>query len=163
MKRGDIYIAQLGEAQGCEQRGRRPVLVVQNNIGNKYSPAVIVAAITGQRKPKLPTHVELFGEKGIANHSIVLLEQLRTIDKRRLIKKVGYLKNSTMKEIDARLQYSLGLTKAYPLEITLCSKCLTQFNHVKSGKIWRVNLEQTEREACTYCGIKRGYDYYILD
>lgn len=163
MKRGDIYIAQLGEAQGCEQRGRRPVLVVQNNIGNKYSPAVIVAAITGQRKPKLPTHVELFDEKGVENHSIVLLEQLRTIDKRRLMKKVGYLKSSTMKKINARLQWSLGLTKKYPLEITLCSKCLAQFSDIESGTIWRVNMDQTEKESCTYCGIKRGYDYYILD
>lgn len=163
MKRGDIYIAQLGEAQGCEQRGRRPVLIVQNNIGNKYSPVVIVAAITGQRKAKLPTHVELFDEKGVENHSIVLLEQLRTIDKRRLIKKVGYLRGSTMKKIDARLQYSLGLAKTYPLEITLCSKCRAQFSCIESGKIWRVNTDQIEKESCTYCGVKRGYDYYVLD
>ena len=83
IKRGDIYHADLNPIFGSEQGGYRPVLIIQNNVGNKYSPTVIVAAITSQPKTKLPTHVPLQGIEGLEKHSVVLLEQVRTIDKRR--------------------------------------------------------------------------------
>ena len=90
VKRGDIFYADLSPVVGSEQGGVRPVLVVQNDVGNKYSPTVIIAAITSQmNKVKLPTHVEVSAEFGLPKNSVVLLEQITTIDKKRLREKVG--------------------------------------------------------------------------
>jgi len=112
IKRGDIYYADLSPVVGSEQGGVRPVLVVQNDIGNKYSPTIIVAAVTSQvNKSKLPTHLELNASeyKGLSKNSVVLLEQLRTIDKRRLRERVCVLDPVLMKKIDKALLISLGL------------------------------------------------------
>ncbi len=111
IKRGDIIYADLSPVIGSEQGGVRPVLVVQNDIGNKYSPTVIVAAITSQiNKAKLPTHVEINAEEyGIPKDSVILLEQVRTIDKKRLKEKVGHLSDDLMRQVDEGLQISFGL------------------------------------------------------
>lgn len=111
IKRGDIIYADLSPVVGSEQGGVRPVLVIQNDIGNKYSPTVIVAAITSQiNKAKLPTHVELAAaEYGITKDSVILLEQIRTIDKKRLKEKIGHLSDELMKRVDDGLQVSFGL------------------------------------------------------
>ena len=111
VKRGDIYYADLSPVVGSEQGGIRPVLVLQNDIGNKYSPTVIVAAITSQiNKSKLPTHLAINAYKfGIAKDSVILLEQLRTIDKKRLREKVCHIDAENMKKIDYALKISLGL------------------------------------------------------
>lgn len=111
MRRGDIFFADLSPVVGSEQGGVRPVLVVQNDIGNKYSPTVIVAAITSQiEKAKLPTHVELkAAEHGLERDSVVLLEQIRTIDKRRLREKVARLSGAVLERVDEALRISLGL------------------------------------------------------
>jgi len=111
VKRGDIIYADLSPVVGSEQGGVRPVLVIQNDIGNKYSPTVIVAAITSQiYKAKLPTHVELAAEEyGITKDSVILLEQIRTIDKKRLKEKIGHLSDELMKKVDEGLQISFGL------------------------------------------------------
>lgn len=111
VKRGDLFYADLSPVVGSEQGGVRPVLVVQNDIGNKYSPTVIVAAITSQiNKAKLPTHVEISAsEYGLPKDSVILLEQIRTIDKRRLKEKIGYLSAETMKKVDEALEISFGL------------------------------------------------------
>lgn len=111
IKRGDIIYADLSPVVGSEQGGVRPVLVIQNDIGNKYSPTVIVAAITSQiNKAKLPTHVEINAEEyGITKDSVILLEQIRTIDKKRLKEKVGHLSDELMKKVDDSLQVSFGL------------------------------------------------------
>ena len=112
VKRGEIYYADLSPVVGSEQGGVRPVLVVQNDIGNKYSPTIIVAAVTSQvNKSKLPTHLELNANeyKGLSKNSVVLLEQLRTIDKRRLRERVCVLDPVLMKKIDKALLISLGL------------------------------------------------------
>lgn len=99
VKRGDIFYADLSPVVGSEQGGVRPVLVVQNDIGNKYSPTVIIAAITSQmNKVKLPTHVEVSAEFGLPKNSVVLLEQIRTIDKKRLREKVGFTDEFFMKK-----------------------------------------------------------------
>ncbi len=110
IKRGDIYFANLSPVVGSEQGGVRPVLVVQNDIGNKYSPTVIVAAITSKlNKAKLPTHIELNGSAyGLERNSVVLLEQIRTLDKARLIEKIGNAVEK-LNEIDEALAISLGL------------------------------------------------------
>lgn len=113
IKRGDILYADLSPVIGSEQGGVRPVLVIQNDIGNKYSPTVIVAAITSQiNKAKLPTHVEIKAEEyGISKDSVILLEQIRTIDKKRLKEKVGHLSEEMMKKVDDGLQVSFGLVE----------------------------------------------------
>ena len=111
VKRGDIYYADLSPVVGSEQGGIRPVLVLQNDIGNKYSPTVIVAAITSQiNKSKLPTHLSIRADQfGIAKDSVILLEQLRTIDKKRLRERVCHIDTDNMKKIDYALKISLGL------------------------------------------------------
>ncbi len=110
--RGDIFYADLSPVVGSEQGGVRPVLVVQNDVGNKYSPTVIIAAITSQlTKAKLPTHIELNKDKyNLDKDSIVLLEQLRTLDKRRLKEKITQIDENTMKKVDIAIMISLGIT-----------------------------------------------------
>jgi len=109
--RGDIYFADLNPVLGSEQGGFRPVLIIQNDIGNKYSPTVIVSAITSQiQKAKLPTHVELpVSISNLEKDSVILLEQIRTIDKRRLKKWVARLDKTIMNKVDEALLISLGL------------------------------------------------------
>ena len=113
IKRGDIYYADLSPVVGSEQGGIRPVLIIQNDVGNKYSPTVIAAAITSQReKTKLPTHISVAsGDCGLAKDSIVLLEQVRTIDKKRLKERMGTLNDTAMGMVDKALSVSFGLMR----------------------------------------------------
>jgi len=115
MKRGDVYFADLSPVVGSEQGGVRPVLILQNNIGNRFSPTVIVAAITAQiQKAKLPTHVEIDAKKyGFERNSVILLEQIRTLDKQRLTDKITQLDDKMMEKIDNALEISLGLKNIY--------------------------------------------------
>ena len=112
VKRGDVFYADLSPVIGSEQGGVRPVLVVQNDIGNKYSPTIIIAAITSQiNTAKLPTHVEITApEYGLPKDSVVLLEQIRTIDKKRLREKIGKFNDDMMRSVDDALKISIGLT-----------------------------------------------------
>ncbi len=111
VKRGDIFYADLSPVVGSEQGGIRPVLIVQNDVGNKYSPTVIAAAITSRiNKAKMPTHIELEANLyGLNKDSVVLLEQIRTIDKRRLREKIGRLNNGMMTRVNSALFISFGL------------------------------------------------------
>jgi len=111
IKRGDIFYADLSPVVGSEQGGIRPVLVVQNDIGNKYSPTVIAAAITSQiNKAKLPTHIEISAQEyGLAKDSVILLEQIRTIDKQRIREKIGHLDDELMCFVNEAIQVSFGL------------------------------------------------------
>jgi mRNA interferase MazF len=113
IQRGDVYYANLNPVVGSEQGGTRPVLILQNDIGNKYSPTTIVAAITSRiKKAKLPTHVEICAEEhSLEKDSVILFEQVRTIDKRRLKEKITNLDTDTMLKIDEALAISLGLVK----------------------------------------------------
>ncbi|EMR04921.1 mRNA interferase EndoA [Bhargavaea cecembensis DSE10] len=113
IKRGDIFFADLSPVKGSEQGGKRPVLVIQNDIGNRFSPTVIVAAITAQiQKAKLPTHVEIDAVRyGLDKNSVVLLEQVRTIDKSRLSDKITHLDEEMMRQVEEALEISLGLVK----------------------------------------------------
>ena len=112
VKRGDIFYADLSPVIGSEQGGVRPVLVVQNDVGNKYSPTVIAAAITSQiNNAKMPTHIEISAEDyGLNKDSVILLEQIRTIDKKRLKEKIGRLDDESMEDVDEALMISFGLT-----------------------------------------------------
>ena len=111
IKRGEIYYADLSPVIGSEQGGVRPVLIIQNDVGNKYSPTVIAAAITSQRdKTNLPTHIKVDADGcGLSKDSIVLLEQVRTIDKMRLKEKMGSLDLNSMDRVDKALSVSFGL------------------------------------------------------
>ncbi len=111
IRRGDIYYADLSPVIGSEQGGVRPVLVVQNDVGNKYSPTVIAAAITSQiNKAKLPTHIEVDAlQFGLSKDSVILLEQVRTIDKKRLKEKIGHLEGDLMDKVNDALSISFGL------------------------------------------------------
>ena len=111
VKRGDIYYADLSPVVGSEQGGMRPVLIVQNDTGNKHSPTVIAAAITSQmNKTKLPTHIEITGRSfGLTRDSVVLLEQIRTLDKHRLRERMGQLDGNLMQRVDDAIAVSFGL------------------------------------------------------
>lgn len=111
IKRGDIYYADLSPVIGSEQGGMRPVLIVQNDVGNKYSPTVIAAAITSRLgKTRLPTHIDVYADRvGLQKDSVILLEQIRTIDKRRLGEKMGHLDDEMMSAVDEAISVSFGL------------------------------------------------------
>ena len=123
--RGDMYYADLGRGIGSEQEGYRPVLIIQNDTGNKHSPTVIVAAISSKvdAKAKLPTHYLLKAENGLELPSLVLMEQLRTIDKRRLETYIGHLEEQHLR---------------------------------------RVHPGRVEKDICTYCGQRPGFDYEVV-
>jgi transcriptional modulator of mazE/toxin, mazF len=111
VRRGDIYYADLSPVVGSEQGGLRPVLIIQNDIGNRYSPTVIAAAITSRMsKTHLPTHIDVFADRvGLAKDSVILLEQIRTLDKRRLREKMGHLDEGMMNEVNTAIAISFGL------------------------------------------------------
>ena len=111
VRRGEIYYADLSPVVGSEQGGMRPVLIVQNDVGNRYSPTVIAAAITSQQnKARLPTHIEIEARTyGLSKNSVVLLEQMRTLDKRRLRERMGCLDEKAMQRVDGAIAVSLGL------------------------------------------------------
>ena len=112
VKRGDIYYADLSPVVGSEQGGLRPVLIIQNDVGNRYSPTVIAAAITSRMsKTHLPTHIDIYADKvGLAKDSVVLLEQVRTLDKQRLKEKMGHLDDKVMNEVNNAIAVSFGLS-----------------------------------------------------
>ena len=111
VKRGDIYYADLSPVVGSEQGGLRPVLIIQNDVGNRYSPTVIAAAITSRMgKTRLPTHIDIYADKaGLAKDSVILLEQIRTLDKRRLKEKMGHLDDDVMSSVNTAIAVSFGL------------------------------------------------------
>lgn len=119
IKRGDIFYADLSPVIGSEQGGLRPVLIVQNDVGNRYSPTVIAAAITSRMtKTRLPTHIDIYAsDAGLSKDSVVLLEQIRTIDKQRLKEKMGHLSDRMMQEVDEALSVSFGLSAQPPVSI----------------------------------------------
>ena len=111
IKRGDIFYADLSPVVGSEQGGLRPVLIIQNDVGNRYSPTVIAAAITSRMgKTRLPTHIDIFADRvGLAKDSVILLEQIRTLDKRRLKEKMGHLDTAVMTQVNNAIAVSFGL------------------------------------------------------
>ena len=111
VRRGDIFYADLSPVVGSEQGGLRPVLIIQNDVGNRYSPTVIAAAITSRMgKTKLPTHIDIYADRvGLSKDSVILLEQIRTLDKRRLREKMGHLDESVMEEVNNAIAVSFGL------------------------------------------------------
>lgn len=121
IKRGDIYYADLSPVVGSEQGGLRPVLIVQNDVGNRYSPTVIAAAITSRMsKAKLPTHIDIYAsEVGLAKDSVILLEQIRTIDKQRLRERMGHLNEEIMAKVDDAITVSFGLANEHEVRMQI--------------------------------------------
>lgn len=147
-KRGQIYIADLTDVKGSEQGGYRPVLIIQNDIGNRYSPTVIVACITSRVKNNMPTHAMLIDEfrEGLDKDSVILLEQIRTLDKRRLRKYIGTISNSEMDKVNEALKISVGLRE----EIKLTKKQEEELNHV------RKELEDVDNIICWWISERGG-------
>ena len=160
-----MYYADLGKGIGSEQEGYRPVVIIQNNVGNKHSPTVIIASITSKRdaKAKLPTHYLIGAEDGLEMPSLVLLEQLRTIDKRRLSSFIGHLSEKHIQGINHALAVSVGLIESIPnkLILCLCRTCAENFYGSGAFVLRRVNADQTEKDTCTYCNSRKGFDYEI--
>lgn len=163
--RGQLFYADLGSGIGSEQQGLRPVVIIQNDIGNRHSPTVIVAAVSSKTKTKakLPTHFNIGPESGLERPSIVLLEQLRTIDKKRLGKYIGQLSLTQIAELNHALAISIGLIKPVPSKLTLClcGVCANDFRGTNAFLLRRINLQQAEKEVCTYCGHRMGVDYEV--
>lgn len=164
--RGDIYYADLEQGIGSEQEGYRPVVIIQNDVGNRHSPTVIVAAITSRKetREKLPTHFYVGQETGLDRQSVIMLEQLRTVDKRRLDKYVGRLNNKQLSGLDCALAISLDLKHHIPdaLVMSLCSICADNFCNTGAYFLCRLDPGQIQREVCTYCNQRRGFDYVVV-
>jgi len=137
IKRGDIFYADLSPVVGSEQGGLRPVLIIQNDIGNRYSPTVIAAAITSRMgKTRLPTHIDIHADKvGLAKDSVILLEQIRTLDKRRLKEKMGHLDGAVMAQVNNAIAVSFGLegTNTGESENAQTAVASTAQTHVEFG------------------------------
>jgi len=180
--RGEIYFADLEHGVGSEQMGYRPVLIIQNDTGNKHSPTVIVAAISSARKKDyLPTHIQLSEESGVEEGSMVMLEQLRTLDKRRLDKFVGRVDTATMNLIDNALMISVGVKREQwkdngvhidddaigtgagreEMLLCLCGVCVRQFIYSPEYLVKKLNRNQKGTELCNYCQVRKGQDYRI--
>lgn len=171
--RGQMYFADLDPVIGSEQGGNRPVLVIQNDVGNSFSPTVIVAPITTQiKKTRQLTHIGIPPHFGLPQSSMAMLEQIRTIDKSRLGDYVGCLDDDVMDYIDEALGISVGLKvfsgqndgtkEEVPNEmvLTLCGTCLRQFILSPEHIVRRIDRTQT-KEPCTYCQVRDGYDYRV--
>lgn len=166
LHRGDVFYAKIDCGTGSEQRGNRPVVILQNDIGNQYSPTTIVAPVTtkGNRKRNLPTHCLISAAGGLEYDSAVLLEQIRTIDKQRLQGKIGHLSDEQMESLEHCTLISLGFIKPIvtkPLEMCLCKRCLENFCCSGDYRIKRKDKEQMVLDTCTYCNYRTGYDYVI--
>ena len=177
--RGQMYYADLDPVIGSEQGGTRPVLVIQNNVGNCFSPTVIIAPITTRaKKLRQPTHIGIPPLFGLPQNSMAMLEQIRTVDRRRLGKYVGCLGGDVMDRIDEALGISVGLRRpggktqewladdppnGAPDEmvLTLCCACLKQFIDSPDYMVRRVDRTQT-KEPCMYCHVRDGYDYRVI-
>lgn len=164
--RGDLYYADLGSGVGSEQEGHRPVVIIQNNVGNKHSPTVIIAAITSKAgvKAKLPTHYFIQPENGLELPSIVLLEQIRTIDKRRLTGYIGRLDEKHIRGINHALAISIELIEPIPNKLTLClcGACADGFRSTGAFSLRQVDSEQAEKGTCIYCKQRSGVEYQII-
>lgn len=165
-KRGDMYYADLGKGIGSEQEGYRPVLIIQNNIGNRHSTTVIVASISSKVdvKPKLPTHYFIDAECGLQLPSIVLLEQLRTVSKQRLEGYIGRLDKKHIRGVNHALAVSIGLISPVPnrLQLCLCRTCADNFYSTGAYILQRTDKGQTEKDVCTYCNQRMGFDYEVI-
>ena len=166
--RGDIFFSDLNPVKGSEQGGVRPVLVIQNNTGNHFSPTVIIAPITSQlKKNSLPTHVTLPTGNGLPEQSMVLLEQIRTVDRNRIGQYISTVDDETMAAIDAAICVSLALEpvkerrRTDDLLLCLCPSCVSSFFQSREYRIKRADPLSPVKSTCDYCNVRTGFDYVI--
>lgn len=167
---GDIYYCNLGETKGSVQSGKRPVLVVQTNCLNESSPTVVVASITAKRKKtSMNTHVELGTDCGLKEPSMVMLEQLRTVDKiTELDNYVGRITDEKkMNEIKRGLKFEMGIPvkprrERKGIVLCLCPRCRSEFQSISENIVKRMDPFQAEKEVCDKCQVGYGYDYLIF-
>jgi len=178
IKRGDIYMAYLDPVVGSEQGGTRPVLIIQNNTGNRFASTVIVSIITTKKKGNQPTHVELGTLYGLAHESVLSAEQPRTLDKSRLLHYIGHVDAAKMREVNRALAVSLGLFNGKPPpepdiipallqkeqgRITLCPTCASAEYNSGKNVIRRIDRCQSSKARCCICNSKYGFDYWLTD
>lgn len=163
-KRGELYYADLGKGIGSEQAGFRPVLIVQNDAGNQYGTTTIIAPVSSQITTKaiLPTHFYVGPDEGLERPSVVLLEQLRTISKKRLADRIGSLSDTQIQKINQCLAISVGLIQLPPRKLTvhLCRSCANQL--FAPGTISLVAKKSASRKLCTYCSHGFGLAYEVI-
>lgn len=160
--RGEIYVVNFNPAQGSEQGGVRPALIIQNNIGNQHSPTLIVAPITSSKKPQLPVHLPIGGVRSLKTGSTVLLEQIRVVDKTRVGKYLGSVSYVGMKLVDAAIAVSLDIRRLdkEPTIMTLCRTCKSQFED--SGfKARLISNLNDPKSTCDYCNYRQGFNYEV--
>ena len=164
--RGELYYADLGKGIGSEQEGYRPVVIIQNNMGNKYSPTVIVAPVTTnhEAKAKLPTHCYIGTESGLDASSVILLEQLRTIDKQRLGHFVGKLNQKHLQQLNHALAISIHLTdtRINRISICLCCICAKNFSSIGAFSLQQKSHSQMMKKLCSACKQSPGVDYDMI-
>ena len=163
IRRGDIFLANLDPVVGSEQGGTRPVLIIQNNTGNQFSPTVIVAIITTKQKGTQPTHIHLGTQFGLPEDSTLSAEQPRTLDKTRLLHYIGHVDKHTMYEVNRALKISMDLLRNEPNRITLCRSCASAFYNSGSHVIRRADYYQSSKSICDYCNSRYGFDYWLTD
>ena len=167
IKRGDMYYADLNPIIGSEQGDRRPVLIVQNDHGNEHSPTVVATPLTASiRKNHLPTHVKIPHSCGLDKDSIILTEQIRTLDRSRLGEYIGHISSEMFPAIDKALAVCIGLEnkrspKGEMLELTLCSRCESDFRN--SGYLVIKKGWQDVKEDCDFCKTGRGLNFGIFN
>ena len=162
--RGEMYFAQLGNGIGSEQKGRRPVVIIQNDIGNTYSPTLIVAAITSEiyGKPQLPTHCFLKADNGLQKDSYVLLEQIRTIDKSRIGKYIGRIPEVHISKLNRGLEISVGLNKKKKTSLWLCDTCAKKIRNAGVFSLLKYQGFVKKKEVCCLCKKKPGLMYSLI-
>lgn len=167
IKWGDVYYCDLGEGKGSVQSKLRPVMIVQNNIGNENGPTTVVASISSvMKKMYLPTHIQLDPNCGLREKSIVMLEQIRTIDTKDLMEYVGTVRDAaTIEAIKRGIAIELGVIEcpkpSQKLILSLCPRCRSSYLSIPGNRIRRVDHFQANKDTCDMCQRASGYDYYI--
>lgn len=164
--RGELYYADLGRGIGSEQEGCRPVVILQNDVGNTYSPTTIIAPISrrSHTKANLPTHYPIEPSAGLAQPSTILMEQIRVIDKQRLKHRLGVLSRTDIRGMEKALLVSVGIAPAGKrITLCLCRTCVQRFYGTGSFIIRRLNPLKAETDICTYCNRNRGFDYELAE
>lgn len=165
-RRGDLYYAALDPVVGSEQGGLRPVLLVQNDVGSRHSSMLIIAPLTtALGKPVLPTHVILPPQRGL-QESLVLLEQLRAVDKARIKAYAGHISPLSQRQVDHALQVSVGLSSRCndePSVRCLCSVCANHYYNDPAFSIRRLDPGQQTKDVCDFCGFRTGYDFSVRE
>lgn len=164
--RGELYYADLGRGIGSEQEGCRPVVILQNDVGNTYSPTTIIAPISrrSHAKANLPTHYHIEPTAGLAQPSTILLEQIRVIDKQRLGHRMGMLPKADIQGMEKALLVSVGLASAgKKISLCLCRTCAKQFYSSGAFSIRRQHPTEVEMHICSYCNYRHGFDYELTE